>query len=104
MLTALHASHSSTNSFKSTNRALRFRGRQLFQNRGFEYFNALQASEDCLSTSKYVKNGNTTGVNHRLNLYVHSFTLSHSERLLAVNHPAACCWLNSQRWNRTCSR
>jgi hypothetical protein len=28
-------------------------------------FNALQAAEDCLSTSKYVKNGNTTGEDYR---------------------------------------
>jgi len=41
------------------------RRRQLFQNRVLSTFNALQAAEDCLSTSKYVENGNTTGEDHR---------------------------------------
>jgi hypothetical protein len=39
--------------------------RSLFRTPLLSIYNALQAAEDCLSTSKYVKNGNSTGVDHR---------------------------------------
>jgi hypothetical protein len=41
------------------------KGRLPFQNALLSSYSALQAAEDCLSTSKYFENGYPTGVKHR---------------------------------------